>query len=32
MTFTGTLANVNAALNGLSFVPTQHFSGSSTLS
>ncbi|RZI84403.1 MAG: DUF4347 domain-containing protein, partial [Rubrivivax sp.] len=31
MTFTGTLANVNVALNGLTFNPTANFSGSSTL-
>src|SRR5439155_1726460 len=32
MTFTGTLANINTALSGMSFTPTANFSGSSTLS
>src|SRR5439155_10904153 len=31
MTFTGTLANVNAALNGLRYVPTAGFSGNNQL-
>ena len=31
MTFTGTLANINAALNGLTYNPTSGFSGSDTL-
>jgi hypothetical protein len=32
MTFTGTLANINTALNGLSFNPTAGFSGAASLS
>ena len=32
MTFTGTLANVNTALNGLSFLPTLNFNGAASLS
>ena len=32
MTFTGTVANINAALDGLSFVPTADYSGSAFLS
>ncbi len=31
MTFTGTLANINAALNGLVFTPTANFSGAASL-
>jgi hypothetical protein len=31
MTFTGTLANINAALNGMTFTPTLGFSGSASL-
>ncbi len=31
MTFSGTIANVNTALNGLSFNPTTSFNGSATL-
>ena len=31
MTFRGTLANINAALNGLSFTPTVDFSGTASL-
>ena len=31
MTFTGTVANINAALNGLSFDPTTGFSGAASL-
>src|SRR6476660_2183356 len=31
MTFRGTLASVNAALNGLTFTPTAGFSGGATL-
>ena len=31
MTFTGTLAAVNAGLNGLSFAPTANFAGNATL-
>ena len=31
MTVTGTLANINAALNGLSFLPNLNFSGAATL-
>lgn len=31
MTFRGLLADVNAALNGLTYTPTQNFSGSATL-
>ncbi len=31
MTFTGTAANINTALDGLSFAPTGDFNGSSTL-
>ena len=31
MTFTGTMANINAALNGLSFTPTASFAGSASL-
>ena len=31
MTFTGTLGNINSALNGLSFTPSQGFSGNATL-
>ena len=31
MTFTGTLANINAALNGLTYTPTASYSGSDSL-
>ena len=31
MTFTGTIANINAALNGMTFTPTLGFSGAATL-
>ncbi len=31
MTFTGTMANINAALNGLSFLPTAGFDGAATV-
>ena len=31
MTFTGTLANINTALNGMSFTPTAGFSGAASL-
>ena len=31
MTFTGTVANINAALNGLSFAPTANYNGASSL-
>ena len=31
MTFTGTAANINAALNGLSFAPTANYNGASSL-
>ncbi len=31
MTFRGTLTNINAALNGMSFTPTNGFSGAATL-
>ncbi|MFO0699340.1 MAG: DUF4347 domain-containing protein, partial [Nitrospira sp.] len=31
MTFTGTVANINTALNGLSFAPTTGYTGSATL-
>ncbi len=31
MTFRGSLANINAALNGMSFTPTNGFSGAATL-
>jgi hypothetical protein len=31
MTFTGTLANINAALNGLSFAPTAEYSGAASI-
>jgi len=31
MTFTGTISNVNAALNGMSFTPNTNFSGIATL-
>ena len=31
MTFTGTLANINAALNGLAYQPTANFNGADTL-
>ena len=31
MTFTGTLANINAALNGLTYTPTSSYSGSDSL-
>lgn len=31
MTFTGTLTNINAALNGLSFAPTTAYTGSASL-
>ena len=31
MTFTGTIANINAALNGLSFSPTANFNGAASL-
>jgi hypothetical protein len=31
MTFTGTIANINAALDGLSFLPTANFSGAASL-
>jgi hypothetical protein len=31
MTFTGTIANINAALNGMTFTPTAGFSGSASL-
>jgi hypothetical protein len=31
MTFTGTIANINAALNGMTFTPTAGFSGAATL-
>ncbi|MEX2138898.1 MAG: tandem-95 repeat protein [Pirellulales bacterium] len=31
MTFTGTVANINAALNGLSFAPTANFNGAASL-
>src|SRR5206468_745645 len=31
MTFTGTLGNINADLNGLSFTPSQGFTGNATL-
>ena len=32
MTFTGTLVNINTALNGMTFTPTNGFSGAATLS
>ena len=32
MTLKGTLANLNAALNGLKFTPTTNYFGSATLS
>lgn len=32
MTFAGTLANINAALNGLTYTPTNFFNGQDTLS
>lgn len=32
MTFTGTIANINAALNGLTFAPEQNFTGAASLS
>lgn len=31
MTFTGTIANINTALNGMTFTPTMGFSGAATL-
>ena len=31
MTFTGTIANINAALNGLSFAPGLNFNGAASL-
>ncbi len=31
MTFTGTIADINAALQGLSFAPSQNFNGNATL-
>src|SRR5439155_891007 len=31
MTFTGTVANINTALNGLSFAPTANFNGAASL-
>lgn len=31
MTFRGTVANINTALNGLSYIPTGNYNGSSTL-
>ena len=31
MTFTGTVANINAALNGLSFAPTANYNGAASL-
>ena len=31
MTFTGTMANINAALNGLSFAPTANYNGAASL-
>ena len=31
MTFTGTLANINAALGGLRFAPTANYSGAASL-
>ena len=31
MTFTGTIANINAALNGLSFSPTADYNGAASL-
>ena len=31
MTFTGTLANINAALNGLTYTPTASYFGSDSL-
>src|SRR5262249_45183857 len=31
MTFTGTLANINTALNGLTFTPTANFHGSASV-
>jgi Bacterial Ig domain/Calx-beta domain len=31
MTFTGTIANINTALNGMSFTPTMGFTGAATL-
>ena len=31
MTFTGTIANINTALNGLSFAPTANFNGAASL-
>ena len=31
MTFTGTLANINTALNGLSFAPTANYNGAASL-
>src|SRR5205823_7965797 len=31
MTFTGTIANINAALNGLTFAPTPDFNGAATV-
>jgi hypothetical protein len=31
MTFTGTLANINTAMNGMTFTPTAGFSGTATL-
>src|SRR5262249_32062010 len=32
MVFTGTVANINAALNGLTYIPTPDYNGSDTLS
>src|SRR5438309_1505425 len=32
MTFTGTIANINTALAGLTYIPTADFNGSATLS
>ncbi len=31
MTFTGTIANINAALNGMSYTPTSNFNGSDSV-
>ena len=31
MTFTGTLANINTALDGLSFTPTANYNGAATV-
>ena len=31
MVFTGTIAAINTALDGLSFLPTQHFNGAAAI-